>query len=302
MKRTRDLPAELRLGDVTTFFAVHRCGSVTGAARALGTSPSHVSKAVSRLEAQLRLTLLTRGVHGVALTDGALRILPDLERAMAALSHAINVERDETRALTVAGPSWMIALFLPAIAEAQAHLRFSGLELPPAMLRAHVAENFFDLCLIAGRANLPAAWLVREIGPLELGLVARPELARKLGPGPVSIEKLRPVPFITPVYTVNGQFVQADDDCPLPYSERRLGHKVQTIHVALEVATRVDQVVFGPLLASRDHVARNLLVDVPVKGWRVTSALALACNPERLLAQEHNAIVETMQRSLRRLA
>src|SRR5689334_21969497 len=131
MKRApRDLPPDLRLGDVSIFFAVHRCGTVTGAARALRTSPSHVSKAVSRLEAQLGVTLLTRGVRGVTLTDGALRLLPDLEGALAAFSRAINSNADGARTLSVAGPSWAVALLLPVMARALPHLRLCALELP----------------------------------------------------------------------------------------------------------------------------------------------------------------------------
>jgi DNA-binding transcriptional LysR family regulator len=292
----------LRLGDVSTFFAVQQCGSVSGAARALGTSPSQVSKAVSRLETELHLKLLSRSAHGVALTDGALRILPDLEQALKAFGRAVNTDSDETRTLAVAGASWIVALFLPVIAAAQPHLRFCGLELPPSMLRAHVAENFFDLCMIVGGANLPATWHSRPIGELRLALFARPALARRLGPSGATVDKLRLIPFITPVYTVNGQFVQADDDCPLPFGERRLGHRAQTIHVAFELAARVDQVVFGPVLAARRHLETGRLVEVPVKGWGSTVTLSLACNPERLMAREHAAVIEAMSNTLRQLS
>jgi DNA-binding transcriptional LysR family regulator len=297
MKRARSVPADLRLGDVTTFFAVQRCGSVTGAARDLGTSPSHVSKAIARLEAQLRLSLLSRGVHGVALTDEALRILPDLEQAVRHLSRVLDSNAEEQRTLAVAAPSYLITLFLPVMAEAQPHLRFCGLELPPAMVRARAAENFFDLCLMAGRVNLPSAWYSKPLGPLRRSLLARPPLAKWLG-SPATIEKVRSIPFITPVYTANGQFVQADDDCPLSLAERRPGHKVQTIQLALELAASVDQLVFGPVIAARRQLDEGRLVEVPVKGWRSSETLTLACNPERLLAQELKAISEAVQQRL----
>ena len=48
-----DALADLRFGDVLTFLTVHRCGAITGAARALKVTPSQVSKAVHRLERQL---------------------------------------------------------------------------------------------------------------------------------------------------------------------------------------------------------------------------------------------------------
>jgi DNA-binding transcriptional LysR family regulator len=297
--RGRELPSELRLGDVLTFFAVQRYGAITGAARAQGVNPSQVSKAIARLEEQLHITLLSRSVRGVALTDAALRILPHLEQAVSHFRHMINLEAEPQQVLTVAGPSYLIALFLPVIARAQPQLRLCGLELPPAMLRARAADNFFDLSLIAGRATLPATWHSVSVGEIHKGVLARPELARELGPQPVKPERLLPIPFITPVYSVNGQFVEVDDDCPLSFTERRQGHKVQTIAVALEIASRIDQLVFGPITAARRHINEGRLVEVQVKGWKTSEALSVACNPERLLAQEHRLIVAALRQALR---
>jgi DNA-binding transcriptional LysR family regulator len=42
--------ADLRVGDLMTFLAVRRSGSITAAARELKVTPSQVSKAISRLE------------------------------------------------------------------------------------------------------------------------------------------------------------------------------------------------------------------------------------------------------------
>jgi DNA-binding transcriptional LysR family regulator len=295
------LPPELRVGDLTTFLTVHRCASVTGAARVLGTSPSQVSKAIARLERQLQMVLLSRSTHGVRLTDAALRVLPRLESAVAQLQQIAAADPEHVRTLTLAGSSWLVALMLPSVAEALPALRFCGLELPPAMLRAHVAENFFDLSLIVGRANLPPTWHRTAIGDVRLGLLARPRLADQLGAGPVEVKRLLPVPFITPVYSVNGRFVEADDDCPLSFSERRLGHKVQTIRVALSLATRIDQLVFGPIIAAQEELADGRLREVAVKGWRSSEPLMLSCNPEKVRSQEHAAIVESLQRTLRQL-
>ncbi len=295
----RELPGDLRLGDVLTFFAVQRYGAITGAARAQGVNPSQVSKAIARLEDQLHLTLLSRSVRGVALTDAALRILPHLEQAVSHFRRMMNQESEPQQALTVAGPSYLISLLLPVIAHAQPQLRLCGLELPPAMLRARAADNFFDLSLITGRASLPATWHSVAVGEIHKAVLARPELARELGPPPVKPERLLPIPFITPVYMVNGQFVEVDDDCPLSFSERRQGHKVQTIMVALEMATHIDQLVFGPIAAARRYINDGRLVEIPVKGWRLSEPLTVACNPERLLAQEHRLIVAALRQALR---
>ncbi len=296
--RAGDAPLELRLGDLVTFLAVQRYGSIAGAARELMVTPSQVSKAVSRLEQQLHLTLLSRSVRGVTLTDAALRILPDLEQTVGHCRRMIHAEDEATRHLTVAAPSYLVSLFLPVIAEAQPQIRLRGLELPPAMLRAHTAENFFDLGLIPGGARLPASWQSVPVGEVRKGLLARPELARALGRAPVKVDKLRDLPFIGPVYSVNGQFVPVDDDCPLSFGERRQGHEAQTLTVAMELAMRTDQLVFGPVVAARRLIEAGRLVEVPVEGWRVSESLLLVCNAQRLRASELRAIVAAIERTL----
>jgi DNA-binding transcriptional LysR family regulator len=292
------LPADLRLGDLITFFAVQRCGSLTGAARELVVTASQVSKAISRLEQQLNVVLLRRSVRGVTLTDEAMRILPHLEQVMGHFRRMVQVDDEPRRRLTVAAPSYLLSIFLPVIAESQPQVRLCGLELPPAMLRAHAAENLFDLSIIPGRMRLPPTWQSVPVGEIRLALLARPALARRLGPTPVDPERLLMIPFITPAYSVSVQAVPVDDDCPLSLVERRQGHQVQTLNVALELAMHTDQLVFGPVIAARRAIDEGRLVEVEVKGWRCAEPLHIACNTQQLLAAEHDSIVRAIERAL----
>src|SRR6201999_2428558 len=98
----------------------------------------------------------------------------------------------------------------------------------PALVRAYAVENFFDLALIVGDEQLPGAWVNLAVGHVRKALYAPPELVRTLGPLPVDPRKLLELPFVTPIYNVNGQFVPADDDCPLSHSRRIPGHQSQT--------------------------------------------------------------------------
>jgi DNA-binding transcriptional LysR family regulator len=287
----------LRLGDLNTFLAVYRGGSVTGAARALGTSAPQVSKAIARLERQLNVVLLSRGARGVALTDEAIRLLPRVERAVSQLQHIADVGDDTPRRLTLAGPSWLMEALVPEIAGAVS-FGLRALELPPAVFRAHIAENFFDVGFAVGRPALPPMWHRTNVGTLRLAVFARPGLARKLGKPPIEVARVREVPFIMPVYSIDGRFVEADDDCPLGYSERRIGHQVQTIRVALGLAARSDQLVFGPEIAARREIKAGELTEVPVKGWDLREQLTLSCNPGQVLKREHDAIVEAVRATL----
>src|SRR5579859_6216645 len=99
--------------------------------------------------------------------------------------------------LTVAAPSYLIHTFLPAIALAQPNLRVRGLELPPALLRAYAAENFFDMTIMpADIERLPSTWVSVCIGDLRKALFGTPSIARRLGAQPVAVDKVKALPFV----------------------------------------------------------------------------------------------------------
>jgi DNA-binding transcriptional LysR family regulator len=299
-RRSHDLLPDLRLADILAYLAVRRAGSVTGAARELNVTPSQVSKAVSRLERQLSIRLLARGARGVSLTEAGLRILPHLEEITARLRLlAANDEEQPKRAeLTVAAPSYLHALFLPRIAEKLPDLRLRGLELAPALVRVYAAENLFDLTLTVRLERLPAGWVSVPAGETRRSLFGSPRLVKQLGPQPIAVEALAGIPFISPVYSVNGQFVTVDDECPLAQHERTRGHEAQTIGLALELAARADQLVFGPAIAAQRYLELGVLAEVKVRGWRVSEPLYVACNGDRVLAPVQKAIVRTVRETL----
>jgi DNA-binding transcriptional LysR family regulator len=288
---------DLRLSDVLTFFAVHRTGSVTNAARELQVTPSYVSKSIVRLERQLAMTLLTRGKLRVSVSDAGLRALPVLEELVARLRQLAKGE-PETRTLTVAAPSYLQSFCLPRIAACRADLRVRGCELPPALVRAYAAENLFEVTLTLGAQPLPRSFSAISVGPVRKGLFATPEVAGALGKPPISVERVKQLTFVAPTYISNGQFLPADDDCPLALGERRLGHEVTTVALAFEIALHTGQVVFGPSIAARPFVRRELLVEIPVKGWDVHEELIVGCNSDRVRSAEQRAIVEALRSGL----
>ncbi|WP_409559877.1 LysR family transcriptional regulator [Hyphomicrobium sp. B1] len=85
------------LGDLNAFVAVARAGGFRDGARASGASPSGLSDAVRRLEAQLGVRLLNRTTRSVVPTDAGRslleRLTPALNEVEAALD-VVNVFRD----------------------------------------------------------------------------------------------------------------------------------------------------------------------------------------------------------------
>ena len=286
---------DVRLTDLSAFLVVQRLGSVTGAARQLGSTPSQVSKAVSRLESQLGTVLFLRNSHGVNLTEAGRRILPRLDDLVSRMETLQRGDEPRAPVMVIAAPSFMNTAFLPTIANACPDLRVRGLDLPPALVRAYASENFFDATICIGPPRLTDAWTSLQIGHCRSALFASPRLAKTLGKQPVSPEALRELPFVSPVYNVNGQSIPVDDACPLPRGMRRDGHEVQTIGLALDLAQHTDQLVFGPAFAASEHVRRRLLVEVEVRTWSVVAQVYFACNVDRVLARMQTAIVQALK-------
>ena len=296
MPKPRDVVSALHVADLTTFLAVRRVGSVSVAARELGVTASQVSKAVARLEATLRVRLLSRGARGVALTDQARLVLPHIEAAVASLQLLERRDTPSITELTVAAPSYLISSFLPAIACSQPQLTVRGIELAPSLVRAYAPENIFDMAILARSVDrMPATWASVRVGELRSALFGSPDLAAQLGPFPTSVDKLRSVPFVTPIYSAEGRYFSVEDDCPLTLADRKRGHSAQTIGIGLELAAQTGQLVFGPVVAARRFVATGALVEIKVRGWSVREPLYVSCNADRMMAKVQTAIVKAMR-------
>ncbi len=290
---------DLRIGDLMTFLAVRRTGSITAAARELRVTPSQVSKAIARLEDHLEMRLLARSSRGVTLSESGRKIVPNVEAAVDKLRTMRRPSPQAGLELTVAAPSYLIAVFAPTIAGSIPSVRVRCLEMPPALVRAYAADNIFDLAIFpSGGDRLPLSWNVAPIGELRKMLFAPPALARKLGTLPVQVDALRDVPWVCPISSSDGRFVAIDDDCPLGMSQRRLGHEAQTIGLALELAARTEQLVFGPVVAARRFVDAGRLVPIRVAGWDVREPLHLACNADRVLSRVQAAIAKAVHMTL----
>jgi DNA-binding transcriptional LysR family regulator len=290
--------AEVRLADLGTFLTIVRAGSISGAARGLRVTPSQVSKAVARLEHQLRVKLLNRGARGVVISDVGHRILPQFEEVLARVRSLQSLGVESQPELTVVAASYLNALFLPRIVEALPELRVRSLDLPPGTASAYATEHSFDVALTTGAERWPASWAKLRIGFLRRALFASPAAARQLGPQPLSVEKLRQSTFLAPIYSHHGQLVPGDDGCPLHYGERRIGHQTQTLALALELAARTRQLVFAPALAARAWVGQGQLAEIRVEGWDVRTPLHLACDAEGVRSRVQKEIAAALREAL----
>jgi DNA-binding transcriptional LysR family regulator len=203
--------------------------------------------------------------------------------------------------LTLAGPSYLVGHVLPAVVGLLPSVRIRGLELAPAHLRAHLAENVFDVALApGGMDNRLAAWTDDVVGTCRSTLMARPSFAKRLGSGPLTPDRVRSLPFVGPARVGGDRFALVGDDCPIAWEKRWIAHESQTVASALEVVSRADLVVFCPVLAATRLLSTGEVVEVPVAGWDVREQLHVLCSGDRVLSRVQQAVVQAAEEALQR--
>ncbi|TWS21366.1 LysR family transcriptional regulator [Tsukamurella asaccharolytica] len=93
----------MRADDLVILLEIARCGSMVGAASALGLNHTTVSRRVSALEADLHAPVLVRRVQGCELTELGSRLLTSCEQVERALSDARDVAGSRPRERDLAG-------------------------------------------------------------------------------------------------------------------------------------------------------------------------------------------------------
>lgn len=192
------------LGDVEVFIAVVEHGSFTAAAVALSTTPSVLSRAVSRLETRLGRQLLQRTTRRVGLTEAG-RVY--LEQARSAFSLLDEAERDGqgqegdlTGRVRMSVPTTYGHYRLPPLL-AQFSQLYPRVQVDLNITNRNVdliAEGF-DLAIRLGQ--MPDSGLVaRKLEDAALLLVASPAYLHRMGT-PQTLEDLHRhmcLPFILP--------------------------------------------------------------------------------------------------------
>lgn len=291
--------SHLKIVDLEALLAVHRLGSLSAAAREISVTPSQISKAITRLETLLAMRLITRTARGVEIAPAAQPLLPRFAEWLQQLEQIGQELSPQSQTRTIAAPSYLCSRLVTRLIGETPEIHWRTLALSPALIRAYVAENVYDLALAVDEHRLPSSWVSTLVGDMHHALFARADLAKGLGTRAVSIDKVRALTFIAPVRLVEGRLVPGEDSCPLPRGERRLGHQVETIDVALELAVRTEQVVFAPLIAAQRWVESGTLAEIRVVGWNVATPLYLWCNSNRTRAKELKMVLSHLTAALR---
>lgn len=192
------------LGDVEVFIAVVEHGSFTAAAVALSTTPSVLSRAVSRLETRLGRQLLQRTTRRVGLTEAG-RVY--LEQARSAFSLLDEAERDGqgqegdlTGRVRMSVPTTYGHYRLPPLlAQFSQHYPRVQVDLNITNRNVDLIAEGVDLAIRLGQ--MPDSGLVaRKLEDAALLLVASPAYLHRMGT-PQTLDDLHRhmcLPFILP--------------------------------------------------------------------------------------------------------
>jgi DNA-binding transcriptional LysR family regulator len=180
------------LNRAATFVRVVEAGSFTAAATALHLPTSSVSRAVSRLEADLGITLLERTTRKIALTDAGRAYFERARDAIAGLGEATRLAVDAARE-----PQGVVRLAVPP--DFGAHLSMLIAAFLADHPRIHVDVTFttraaelvgdlVDIAIVGGR-QADSSLMSRRLGTTRAALYAAPSYLARRG-RPTSVAEL----------------------------------------------------------------------------------------------------------------
>ncbi len=172
------------LRPLAVFAEVVDAGSMSAAARRLGTSPSAVSQTIRALEQQAGVALLHRSTRKLALTETGERYYPHCRRvldAARAAAESLQQARDApTGELRVSAPVGFAIHVAPALAPLLAQAPQLRLRLLVDDAMIDLIDARIDVALRVGRMA-DSNWVARRLCDFEMILCASPEYLERMG-------------------------------------------------------------------------------------------------------------------------
>jgi LysR family transcriptional activator of glutamate synthase operon len=178
-------------------------GRFARAAKALGLSPSALSRQIQRLEEELGTTLVVRGPNDVVPTEAGHKLLVHVERLLATLEAArseIGSLLDTPQGVVTVGAivsvgAYVLPSILPAFREQHRDVRVVVREGVSDDLEARLSAGELDFAILGQRAKHPDL-VMKPLWREEFVVVARRGHPLAALSGPVPLEKLFAEPLI----------------------------------------------------------------------------------------------------------
>lgn len=287
------------LADVEAFITVMDKGSMTAGAVALATTPSVLSRAITRLETKLGTQLVRRTTRRISLTEAGRAYLEQVRAAFEAIDEA---ERGVQGEGTVAGRVRL------SVSTTYGHFRLPekltrfALNHPAVIVEMSIANRNVDLVtegydLAIRLGQLPDSGLIgRKLEDAPLRLVASPDYIARRGT-PRSIDDLARhtcLPFLMPRTGRPGPWLFRHDDTdvdwvpqgPVQVADDVLG-TVSLAEAGLGICQTYEFVV-------RDRLARGSLVELLADHGGRSRPFSLIYPPHRNLSAATRALIDCL--------
>ncbi|AQS37815.1 transcriptional regulator [Shewanella psychrophila] len=176
----------INLADIRSFVLIAQLGNFTKAAEALNVSRSHVSRQISSLEKNMKVTLLTRTTRSLKLTQAGERFYQQCEKAINGIDQALIAAVDDTeevrgliRVNCVGGYigeriiSKYVAEFMIEHPHIQVHLDFSS-------HRIDLIQDDFDIAFRMGLLE-DSGFIAKKLMDIDVVTLASPSYVNKYG-------------------------------------------------------------------------------------------------------------------------
>jgi DNA-binding transcriptional LysR family regulator len=288
------------LGDVETFVTVVEKGSMTAGAVALATTPSVLSRAITRLEARLGAQLLRRTTRRLSLTEQG-RIYLEQSRAAFALiddaERAMQGQGDElTGSVRLSVPTTYGHHRLPALLQRfSTHYPQVRVELNITNRNVDLVAEGYDLAIRLGQ--LPDSGLVaRKLEDAPMCLIAAPSYVMRAG-APGSIGELAQhacLPFVMPSTGRVSPWILRDDGRDVDWTPQGC------LQVSDDVLGVVSLSLSGlGICQTYDFIARDLIaqgraVEVLTQARGRSRPFSMIYAPHRRLSSASRALIDSL--------
>lgn len=211
----------LRMGDLAAFVGIVDDGGFAESARRRGVSASTLSRSVTRLEEQLKVTLLRRTTRSIEITPEGAAVLAE---AREILDRSEALQEIATSGQAPAGPlrvnapvPFVLHVLAPRLAEFRAHYPGIQLSIDMTDTLVNLIGSHADVAIRFGR--LPdSEMLHRPLGQTAWKLVATPEYLDRHGwpERPADLGRLEQVRFAMPDHINALRFAGHPDPVVVP--------------------------------------------------------------------------------------
>lgn len=288
------------LGDVEGFLAVAEKGSFTAAAVALSTTPSVLSRAVTRLEARLGNQLLRRTTRRIGLTDAGRLYVEQARAAFTLLDDAEREVQGREGALTgrvrLSVPTTYGHHRLPPLlARFTAQYPQVRVELNITNRNVDLVSEGFDLAIRLG--HLPDSGLVaRTLEEAPLCLVAAPAYLERAGT-PRTLEELGRhacVPFVMPSTGRRAPWVFRDGQGDIEWMPPATVEVSDDVLGVVSLAEQGMGICQSYDFIVRDAIARGRLVELLPQLRGRTRPFSVVYSPHRRQSAAARAMIEVL--------